>query len=480
MNGSVELPLVTAADAAAALRDGSTTSRRLTLDAIAAADRLDGTLGIFLDRYVSEAIEAADAADRRFAAGSPLSPLDGIPIGVKDNTSTTEGPTTAQSLVFDPAGLSGDATVVARLRAAGAIVMGKTTTMEFALGVPDPSKPFPVPRNPWDPERWASGSSSGTGSGVAAGAFFAGIGSDTAGSIRGPAAACGVTGLKPTFGRVPRTGVIPAAYSLDHVGPLARSAEDVALLLSIMEGPDGEDPTVTEDAALDYAAALSGHLEGVRIGFDGLARFGGTHEDAAVPGSFAAALAVLEQAGAELVPIELPLYAELTAVSSVIGGSEAAAYHDPDVRSKFDDYFATTRLTLLTGSFFTAADYVQAQRVRRVGQKALSRVFEGVDLVVTPTIGMAAPRLDGMAEFMSEQFSTVYTPYWNAVGNPALSVPMAPNAEGLPLGLQIAGRPHEDDVVLRAGDAFQRRSSYHRLIPPLVTRAVVDTEEVAR
>ena len=220
----------TLAGAAAALRAGTVSSVELTLASIERADRFDEQLGTYVCRADGPALEAAKQADAELEAGRDRGPLHGIPVGIKDIVATAGLPTTAQSLVLDRRwGERGDAVVVARLRAAGAVITGKTTTMEFAIGLPDPTKPFPLPRNPWAPDRWAGGSSSGTANGVAAGIFWAGIGTDTGGSIRMPSALCGITGLKPTFGRVPKSGVVPLSWSFDHVGPMARTARDCAL-----------------------------------------------------------------------------------------------------------------------------------------------------------------------------------------------------------------------------------------------------------
>jgi aspartyl-tRNA(Asn)/glutamyl-tRNA(Gln) amidotransferase subunit A len=220
------LPL-TLTDAAMALREGTVTSVALTEAAIAAADAADETVGTYLTRFNEYALERAATADAELARGEDRGPLHGIPFGVKDILAMAEGPTTAQSLILDRSwGAGKDAPTVARVKAAGAVITGKTTTMEFACGIPDATKPFPIPRNPWNLDTWAGGSSSGTGSGVAAGMFLAGLGTDTAGSIRIPAAFCGVSGLMPTFGRVPKSGCVPLGYSLDHVGPMARSARD--------------------------------------------------------------------------------------------------------------------------------------------------------------------------------------------------------------------------------------------------------------
>src|SRR6185437_12844060 len=224
-------------EAATQLRDGSLSSADLTAAVLQRADRLDGALGTYLARFNDRAMASAEQADADLARGLDRGPLQGIPLGIKDIIAAADGPTTANSLVLDEAwGAGRDAPVVARLRAAGAVITGKVTTMEFAIGAPDPSKPFPLPRNPWDTRTWPGGSSSGTGSGVAAGLFLGGLGTDTGGSIRLPAAFCGVSGLMPTFGRVPKSGCAPLGYSLDHIGPLARTAEDCAAMLQVLAG----------------------------------------------------------------------------------------------------------------------------------------------------------------------------------------------------------------------------------------------------
>jgi aspartyl-tRNA(Asn)/glutamyl-tRNA(Gln) amidotransferase subunit A len=461
---------LTIAGAAGALRDGATTSVDLTTTALEEADAADTALGVFISRYADQALEAAAAADRRIATGAGT-PLTGIPLAIKDIITTADGETTAQSLVLDRAWGQGDAPVAARLRAAGAVFVGKTTTMEFAIGTPDPEKPFPIPRNPWDPATWPGGSSSGTGAGVAASMFLGGLGTDTGGSIRMPSAYCGISGLMPTFGRVPKSGCVPLGYSLDHIGPMARGARDCALMLNVMAGYDASDPCSVDEPVPDYTAALDGRVDGVRIGYDRLSRVAGPLEDPAVPGTFDAALAALADAGADLVEIELPYYAEMVTADMVTLTAEAFAYHAPDLEARWPDFSAGTRRMIGTAIGYSAADYVQAQRVRRVGQRELARLYERVDLVVTPTAATGAPPLDDLAALISpERMNTIYTAYWDSVGNPVISVPMGFTAAGLPLGVQLAGRPFEEALVLRGADAYQRRTDWHLRRP---TAAVV-------
>jgi Asp-tRNA(Asn)/Glu-tRNA(Gln) amidotransferase A subunit family amidase len=463
---------LTITEAGAALRAGEVTSVALVERAIAVADAVDDKLGTFLKRFNAEALAAAALADTALAAGDAVGPLHGIPLGIKDIITTSEAPSTAQSLVLDPAWSQGDAVVVERLRGAGGIIMGKLTTMEFAVGTPDPTKPFPIPRNPWNLERWAGGSSSGSGNGVAAGEVLGALGTDTGGSIRIPAAFCGITGLMQTFGRVPKSGCVPLGYSLDHIGPMARSARDCALLLSVLAGHDGSDVSSLDIPVPDYLGALNADLTGLRIGIDRLPESAGGQRDSALDAVIDAVIAQLQGLGAEIVDVELPFYDEMTAVAIVLMVCEALAYHLPDMQTRWFDYFAGTRAMIGTGVLYSGADYVQAQRARRVGQKALAVLYKQVDIVLTPTSSAGATSLDGLTSALERAevggFGPVHTPYWDATGNPVLSMPMGFTADGLPLGMQVAGRPFEEETVLKVADAFQQVTDWHRLVPELV------------
>ncbi len=455
----------TIADAAVALRNGEITSIDLTRAAIAAADSLDGRLGTYLARFDDTALAVAERADAQLRAGTDRGPLHGIPLAVKDIIATDEGPTTAQSLILDPAwGRRGDASVVQRLRAAGAVITGKTTTMEFAIGIPDESKPFPLPRNPWDLDTWAGGSSSGTANGTAAGLFFGGLGTDTGGSIRLPSAFCGTTGLKPTYGRVPKDGCVPLGYTFDTIGPIARSARDCAAMLSAIAGSHADDPCTTDDPVPAYSDHLSGSLAGLRIGVDRLEGVA-ADTDPAFPRRFEEALGELVAAGAVIEDVSVPYYAELTSVALLATAAEAFAYHRDDLRERWFEYGSGARMAIAAGAFLQAPDYVQLQRVRRVGQRAVARLFRRVDLIVTPTA--TVPAIPFEPPSYERLIDAIHTPAWNAIGGPVLALPIGANAAGLPLSMQICGRPFEEGTVLRAGDAYQRRTDWHRAVPPV-------------
>ena len=463
-----ELPL-TLTEAAASLRAGLVTSRELTEQAIATAARVDPVLGCYLHRFDSAARSAAAKADDELAAGVDRGPLHGIPFGVKDILAMAEGPTTAQSHVLDPAwGAGRDAPVVARLKAAGAVITGKTSTMEFAIGMPDGSKDFPVPRNPWNPATWPGGSSSGTGAGVAAGMFYAGLGTDTGGSIRIPAAFCGITGLMPTFGRVPKSGCVPLGYSLDHIGPMARSAEDCAAVLAVLAGPHPSDPDCLD--APFAAPAWRDDLAGLRVGVVRDAHFP-PGSDPALAGAFETTVAELADAGASLAPVALPYQAEMVTANLLTLACEALAYHRADAQHRWTDYYPATRAMLARGALVSGADYVQAQRMRRVAQDALGRILDDFDVLVCPTTSVAAPELDGFLSGerdLSSLFGYIHTGYWDSVGNPVIALPMGFTEAGMPLSVQLAGRPFDEARLLQIGQLLQRRTDWHLRRPALI------------
>lgn len=455
----------TLTEAASALRAGTITSRELTENAYAVADRSDRHLGVYLHRFDDYALARADAADAELAAGVDRGPLHGIPFAVKDIIAMAEGPTTAQSQVLDPDwGAGRDAPVVARLKQAGAVITGKTSTMEFACGMPDDSKPFPVPRNPWNPATWPGGSSSGTGGGIAAGMFLAGLGTDTGGSIRIPSAFCGITGLMPTFGRVPKSGCVPLGYSLDHIGPMARSAEDCAAVLEVIAGRHPSDPDCVDAPFHRQPTELSG----LRIGVVRDHHFP-TGSDPALPEAFDATLGVLTELGASLTSVALPYWKEMITADVITLACEALAYHRTDSQRRWSDYYPATRAILARGALLSGADYVQAQRMRRVAQHALGTVFAEVDLIVAPTTSVAAPPLanflSGDSDLLDRLFAHVHTPYWDTVGNPVMSLPMGFNADGMPLSVQLAGRPFDEALVLGVGQSLQSRTDWHLRTP---------------
>jgi aspartyl-tRNA(Asn)/glutamyl-tRNA(Gln) amidotransferase subunit A len=447
---------LTIAEAAEAMRAGELSAVDLTRAAIDQADLLDDVLGVYSRGFDGRARAVAAERDAELARGIDRGPLHGIPLGVKDIIAAAEGPTTAQSSALGDEWWRGeDASVVSRLRDAGAVVLGKTTTMEFAGGLIDAENPYALPRNPWDPARWPGGSSSGSGAGVAAGMMLGAVGSDTGGSIRCPAGFCGVSGHKPTFDLVPLDRVVPAGFTYDTVGPIARSAEDCAILLDAMSGSD-------------TASGLRGDLRGIRIGvYRDVYR--SQVVDAALEPALAMAIAHLEALGAEVREIAVPFHAELATSVMLGSGAESLAWHRERLRERYDDYGRNARRNLLTGLLLSASDLQQIARVRAHGAAAVRRMFRSeVDLVIAPTAPGNPPFLEGMTGLDGLPDNTAA---WNAVGSPVSAVPIGFTAAGMPLSMQIAGPPRADALVLRAADAYQRVTTWHRAIPPIAQPA---------
>jgi len=449
------------------LRSGRITAAELTEAILVRCHAAQEYLGAFNAITDEAAMAAARAADDDFARGIDRGLLQGLPLAIKDLLATSDAPTTANSRVLDPAwGQRADATVVRKLRAAGAVLVGKTVLHEFANGWPDPATGFPIAKNPWDPARTTGGSSSGTGAAVCAGLALGGIGSDTGGSIRQPASYCGISGIKPTFGRVSKEGCVPLGYSLDNLGPLARTVRDCAIMLEVIAGYDPADPCTVNVPVPSMTAGLDGTLAGVRIGIPRDYFFTAPELDAEVKASVLAAVEAMHDAGATVVDVDLP-YTESAAVAQrVTISAEAYAYHERDLQERPELYGMHTRLRLLHGMMYTAADFVQAQRVRSVVRDAwtAAMVHRAVDVLITPTATAIAPRFAGY-DGMKVDTSPSFTGVWNLVGFPALSVGCGFSKEGLPIGMQIVGAPFTEPTIFCVGDAYQRITDWHTRVP---------------
>lgn len=423
------------------------------------ADRLDGTLNVYATRFDEAAQRAAADADRDLAAGVDRGPLHGIPIGVKDVIFTREGPTLGGTDVVNPAWrVLVDASAVSRLRDAGAVITGKTTTAELAVGTPETDRLDRESRNPWDADRWAGGSSAGSGAGVAAGTFLAGIGTDTGGSIRLPAAYCGIVGLRPTLGFVARGGTIALSPSFDVVGPLTRTAADAAAVLQALAGPD---------CAADLSSGVGRPLRGVRVGVERKLHSG--HRDAIpeLAGRFDAAVDELERAGAVVREVELPVYDPCVSAVLVTLFAEGFAEHAEQLREQWEAFGVSTRRTLAQGALLSAADYAIAQKVCRAARRQVLRLYSDVDVIICATAIADAPQLAGLD--LNDLTAAIRTDYWSVVGNPVISVPIGFSDRGMPLGMQIAGRPSDDATVLGVADAYQRLTGWHEHVPPMVS-----------
>jgi aspartyl-tRNA(Asn)/glutamyl-tRNA(Gln) amidotransferase subunit A len=469
----VDLPR-TIAESAAALRRGTLTSVDLVRAAHQHADEIDGSLGAFTIQYREQSLEAAALADDAFAAGLDKGALQGIPLGVKDIIAARESATSASSAVVDSTWWANtDAPVVGRLRSAGGVILGKTTTMEYALGEPDGDQGLPEPRSAWDLTRWAGGSSSGSGSGVAAGLMLGAIGTDTGGSVRLPAAFNGISGHKPTFGLVPKSGIHVLGFSMDAVGPLARTVEDCAILLEAMVGHDASDPTSVHREHPGFVAALDvpEPLAGLRIGVDIGAIVAREGIDPALLRVFETALEVFANAGAEIVPIVTPPWEMAAKVAAVSWQVDALSYHRELLRTHWSKFGRGIRAQFIEGMLLTPSDSLVADRVRRMLVDATAALLSDVDVIVSPTVGRGAlPYHQRSGKSVDE---TAFTSIWNLTGGPASSLPMGFTSDGLPLGLQIAGRPFDDARILGIGHAFQGLTEHHLALPKIAaTRSI--------
>lgn len=460
-------PSLTIKEAAAALRSGQFTSVQLTETLLERIEHLNGQLGAFITVTGESALAAARQADADLQAGTDKGPLQGIPIGVKDIIATREAPTTANSHILDRSwGAGWDAPVVERLRAAGSVVMGKTVTSEFACGSPDPDNGFPIPRNPWNLAHSAAGSSAGSGIAVAAGLVLGALGTDTGGSVRAPAAANGHTGLKVTFGRVPKFGCVPLGYSLDSIGPMARTAWDCAALLGRMAGYDARDTTSADEAVPDYTAALTGHVEGLRIGVPSPYFFDAPELDAEVKRAVLEAIDVLKNAGAVVRELTIPHADVAASATNLVWACEAFAYHRDDLRDRWNEYGRYTRPLLARGALYSGGDYNQAQRVRSYFQKAVARIMSDVDVLITPTTTTPAEKA-GDVDMTKRLLGVSFMGMWNLIGLPALALPCGFSSTGLPLSMQIVGKPFDEATLLRLGDAYQRATDWQLRVPPI-------------
>ncbi len=432
---------------------------------LARIGRLDATLGAFLTVTAERALEAAAAAEREIAAGQGRGPLHGVPLALKDLFDTAGVRTTAGSRILAENVPARDAAAVERLRAAGLVLLGKTNLHEFAYGTTSDNPHYGPCRNPWDRERSPGGSSGGSGAALAAGLCAASLGTDTGGSIRIPAGACGVAGLKPTLGRLSRRGVTPLAWSFDTVGPMARAVGDVALLMNAIAGPDAEDEWCVARPAEDFARGLETGVRGLALGVPGEWFFDGVEPD--IEAAVRAAITVLEREGARRVEVSLPGMADAHTAHHAILAAEAAAFHGPWLRERPDDYGSDVRRGLELGQLIPAVDYVNARRVQSAVRATFHAAFSEADVLVTPCLPQPPP---GVGEPMSREpavaWNRLLTPV-NVTGFPALSVPCGFDGLGMPVGLQLIGRPFDEALLLRAARAYERATEWSTMRPPV-------------
>lgn len=485
----MDLCRLSATQLASTIRRREASATEATQAYLARIERLDGKLHAFLRVDAPGALATANAVDARLAAGEEVGPLAGVPIALKDIFVTEGLETTCASRALAGWIPPYDGTVVARLRSAGAVLLGKLNMDEFAMGSSTENSAFGPCRNPWDLSRVPGGSSGGSAAAVAADLCAAALGTDTGGSIRQPASLCGVVGIKPTYGRVSRFGVIAFASSLDQVGPLTKTVQDSAALLEVLAGRDPRDSTSVSDPVGRYQAACDRGLAGLRIGIP--AEYFGAGMDAEVESAVRAAIELLGQRGAELVPIDLPHTRHAIATYYLICTAEAssnlARYDgvrygtrtaDPSLlgmylRTREDGLGPEVKRRILLGTFALSAGYYQAyyakaQRVRTLIRQDFSSAFERCDVIATPTSPSPAFRLGEKVEDPLQMYlADIYTISCNLAGLPGLSLPCGFTRAGLPIGLQLLGPPLGEEVIFTAASAYEAATEWHGRRPSL-------------
>jgi aspartyl-tRNA(Asn)/glutamyl-tRNA(Gln) amidotransferase subunit A len=426
----------------------------LTLACLDRVQRQDSTLHAFILPTPERAIADARAAEARVMSGLSRGRLDGIPIAHKDIYNTAGIRTTGHSKLLENNVPERDSTVVCKWAKAGTVMMGKLSTHEFAMGGPSFDLPWPPARNPWNPEHFTAGSSSGTGAAVAAGFILGGTGSDTGGSIRGPAALCGIAGIKPTYGLVGRTGVLPLSFSMDHAGPMAWTVEDCALLLQAMAGFDPTDPASADRPVPDFTADIAKGAKGLRIG---VVRHFYETDNPVSPATLAGinhALDVFEHLGADVCDVTLSPLDEYHACGSIILTSEAYAVHEPWLKTRFNDYGELFRDRLALGGFIRAIDYVQALRRRRTLCEELKAAMAGLDILVSASQPSEAPLITEVPKWGTMEKPSLTMPF-NLTGYPAMSVCSGFGAGGLPVSMQLIARPFAEAKLFAAAHAYE-------------------------
>ncbi len=484
----MELTDLTVTEAAAALRRGECSSRELVSACLARAREAEKTVRAFVELFEDEALAEADAADRRLRSGAAAGRLDGVPIGIKDNICAAGRPLSCASRILSGFTAPYSATAVERLRAEGAVLMGRLNMDEFAMGSSTENSCYGPTRNPWDAARVPGGSSGGSAAAVAAREVPAALGSDTGGSIRQPAAFCGVAGLKPTYGRVSRYGLVAFASSLDQIGPLARSVGDIALLLEIMGGRDPLDSTSAAEPAAGPSAASGGGVKGMRLGVPREYFIGGM--DAGVRAAVEAAIGRMRELGAEPVEVSLPHTEYAVAAFYIIATAEASSnlarydgvqygYRAPGQgdllrmyeRTKADGFGDEVKRRVMLGTYVLSsgyydAYYLKAQKVRTLLIGDFKRAFEACDVIAAPVTPSAA---FGMGEKTSDPIqmylSDIFTIPASLAGLPAISIPCGFSG-GLPVGLQLIGKQFDEAAIFRAAGAYESATEWHKARPP--------------
>ncbi|MDP2602719.1 MAG: amidase [Deltaproteobacteria bacterium] len=462
-----DLSYLTISEAAAGLRRKEFSPLELTKACLTRIKAIDGKLHSFITLTTDLALRQAEQAERELHSGNDRGPLHGIPIALKDLYATKGIRTTCHSAVLEHWIPDHDATAVAKLQEAGTILLGKLGMHEFAFGGPSVDAPFPAVRNPWNTAHIPGGSSSGSGAALAAALCYGALGSDTGGSIRTPSSHCGIVGIKPTYGRVSRRGVVPLSWSLDHAGPMARCVEDCALLLQAIAGYDAKDPASANVVVPDFRAGLRDGIKGLRVGVPRAGWFdenkGTDPETEAV---FDQALKTLLELGATIVEIDGTPFSLARKANQTILVCEAYAYHEKTFQSTPEKFGSSVRRRILEGAFLSAADYITAQRARSVLNDQIRANFARVDVFATPSAARSPEAFESI-DPNEQNLRPNFTNPFNLTGLPAISVPCGFTPGNLPAGLQIVARPFEEATCFRVAYAYEQATEWRKQRPPL-------------
>ena len=461
-----DLAWLTVAEAAELLRGRKLSPVEYSKFLIDRIERHDSKLNAFLRFTPDLALADARRAEAEIMRGEWRGPFHGMPYGLKDIVDYAGLPTTAHSKILRENVATADSVVTQKLRAAGGVFMGKLSTHEFAIGGPSFDLPWPPARNPWNRDHFSGGSSSGSGSATAAGFLPAAIGTDTGGSVRNPAAMCGVVGMKPTYGVVSRRGVLPLAFSLDHVGTLTRTARDSALMLDLIAGHDPLDPGSSARATGGYTAEIGRSVKGLKVGLIRHFYARDMEADPEMTAGIDTAARKLAELGAEVREIETAPLGEYVACNRTILTSEAYAIHEKWMRERPQDYGALARERLMAGAFVRAADYVNATRLRRKMTGAFHALFSDIDVAVTASSMDTACRIDDPKALEHTYARQARAPF-NVTGSPALSEPVGFSKAGLPLAMQIVGKPFNEALIYRVAHAYEQATRWAERHPAL-------------
>jgi aspartyl-tRNA(Asn)/glutamyl-tRNA(Gln) amidotransferase subunit A len=467
-----ELPFLTASQLSNLIETKEVSPVEATEAYLDRIEEVDPKLNSYITITGEQAFESARQAEQEIVAGKYRGPLHGVPMAVKDQFNTAGVLTTGGSSILKDNVPSEDATVIAKLKEAGAVMLGKLNMSEFAMAEIY-NHPYGTPRNPWDLERNPGTSSSGSGAATAAFLCSTSLGEDTGGSIRGPANFSGLVGLRPTHGRVSRYGVLGGSWSMDTVGPISRSVEDAAITIQAIAGYDTKDTYSWDVPVPDYRSALTGDIQGIKMGVI-QERMDSPNLDPEFRETVAKAISVLGELGASAEDVSIPLAPNAGALTMSILSVEWANLHRPLFEPNFDELDHNNKIRFLTGSIIPAQAYYKAQKIRAVLRQQILDALEKVDVLVLPTGPVTAPPVESVPGIESKEHSLTglagrisFTGPFNLAGTPAISVPCGFSAAGMPMGLQIVGKPFDEETVLRVAHAYEQNTDWHNCRAPI-------------